>query len=81
MAGAVAQVPRRAEVTACNPDSDGNDCSPAETLVPPLSLTPVVLNRRLLGEMCNPDSDGNDCSPAETLVPPSRLRPIERSAH
>jgi MoaA/NifB/PqqE/SkfB family radical SAM enzyme len=26
------QVPRRRDATACNPDSDGNDCAPAETL-------------------------------------------------
>lgn len=40
------QVPRRRPVTACNPDSDGNDCSPAETVAPPPVPLPVTIPRR-----------------------------------
>ncbi|MEU8378271.1 radical SAM protein [Streptosporangium sp. NPDC048865] len=66
----LAQVPRRGAVTACNPDSDGNDCSPAETLVPPLALVPVVLNRRRAGEACSPDEDNNDYMPNQDSSAP-----------
>ncbi|MFC4056685.1 hypothetical protein ACFOWE_00115 [Planomonospora corallina] len=52
---------------ACNPDSDGNDCSPAETISPPRLEAPAWTGA------CNPDSDGNDCSPAETISPPVLL--------
>ncbi|MCU1380500.1 MAG: radical protein, partial [Acidimicrobiales bacterium] len=67
----LAQVPRRASVTACNPDSDGNDCSPAETISPPVARDGGGTIRA-----CNPDSDGNDCSPAESPAPPPVLLPV-----
>ncbi|MFI6712983.1 radical SAM protein [Nonomuraea sp. NPDC050478] len=34
-----AKVPRRRTATACNPDSDGNDCAPAETIYDPDKAT------------------------------------------
>jgi MoaA/NifB/PqqE/SkfB family radical SAM enzyme len=43
----------------CNPDSDGSDCSPAETE----ACNPAYES---LLTACNPNSDGSDCSPAET---------------
>ncbi|WP_433252823.1 SPASM domain-containing protein [Streptosporangium sp. CA-135522] len=60
---AVATVPAPRRGQGCNPDSDSNDCSPAQTdadYKAPVSLSA----HRSTG--CNPDSDGNDCSPAET---------------
>ncbi|WP_433355663.1 radical SAM protein [Microtetraspora malaysiensis] len=70
------QVPRRAGVTACAPDSDGSDCAPAETICQSNAL---ILPRRSNVTACAPDSDGSDCAPAETicqsnaLILPTRL--------
>lgn len=40
------EVPRRRGMTACNPDSDGNDCAPAETLCESNALVLPVRGRR-----------------------------------
>lgn len=62
LGGEMALAPR----TGCNPDSDGNDCSPAETESSHAASRRYALNTP---GRCNPDSDGDDCSPAETEVP------------
>ncbi|MEU4703328.1 radical SAM/SPASM domain-containing protein [Nonomuraea dietziae] len=69
----LAQVPRQRVITACNPDNDGNDCSPAET-IPPSAFRLAEAGGRPI-QACNPDNDGNDCSPAET-IPPLALLPV-----
>ncbi|MFE3449735.1 radical SAM/SPASM domain-containing protein [Nonomuraea sp. NPDC059194] len=69
-----AQVPRQRPTSACNPDNDSNDCSPAETISDPPHA--VLANTPAWQDACNPDSDGNDCSPAETISdPPLALLP------
>ncbi|WP_204054674.1 SPASM domain-containing protein, partial [Planomonospora parontospora] len=71
---ALATIPAPRRGRGCNPDSDGNDCSPAETALDTVSLARydghAPNEERAFayarGRGCNPDNDGNDCSPAET---------------
>jgi MoaA/NifB/PqqE/SkfB family radical SAM enzyme len=78
---AVATIPAPRRGAGCNPDSDGNDCSPAETISDPSPGALGVFARR--GAGCNPDSDGNDCAPAETISDPAVLAShrAETAAH
>jgi MoaA/NifB/PqqE/SkfB family radical SAM enzyme len=69
------RVPRR-DITACNPDSDGNDCAPAETVSGSATFGPLIPETRttsdsvlmpasvLAGDCIPPNGDSNDCAPA-----------------